>query len=429
MPSLTIAVSLFYRYLREVLRSTPGLVRCPVGTSRGDLLLAMPGSTLEHVLLLSWSNTDVWPSVLPADCAGILLLGHGPQRGRVRGAARLTSGVLEPFQRLRFVGPGMHSLHTHQERLPATLIDTLERVSTQAAVRWSRTMGVLGEATWQRLVGLRYALVGVGRTGSALALQLTRGGVRHLTLIDPDHMELANLGEMPLGTPSDLGRLKVEVVRGSLLPLAPEGTEVVSVPTSITRLQALHAAQSCDLLVSCVDHDSARLAASAIATLFCKPLLDIATGVHGHGAARQMGADIRLLLPGRCLLCYGGLHHPAETRQVLASAEAERTFYARRDWQRERTGSLASLNQFAVGRALRFLEDFIDERVRDSAWEHLEFDTTGTLLVSHPQMPPLTDQYPCLLCHMTGWGEEGIPHVVALLRQEHFWQHLTRGAS
>jgi hypothetical protein len=286
-------------------------------------------------------------------------------------------------------------------------------------------MGALGEATWQRLIGLRYAIVGVGRTGSTLSLNLTREGVRHLTLVDPDHMELYNLGEMPIGTHDDLGRLKVDVVRGSLLPLAPAGTEMVSVPTSITRLQALHATQACDVLVCCVDHDSARLAATAIATLFCKPLLDIATGVHGHGAARQMGADIRLVLPGRCLLCYGGLRHPEEARQVLASAEAERAFYAGRDWQRERAGSLASLNQFAVGRALRFLEDLIDERVRGSTWEHLEFDAAGTLLVSHPQVPPLTEPHSCLLCRLSGWGEEGIPRVVELLRQDHFWQHMT----
>jgi hypothetical protein len=429
MHYLTLAVLLLYRYLHDLIRRPQGPVRCPVGVNRWsrhlELLLAAPGSAVGRVLLLSWTDTFVLPHLLPPDCAGVLLLGHNQQHGRFRGMVRLPSHTLAPFHAIRFVGPGMHTVTARQEWLPESLVSAMERLPAGSLTRWSRTMGALGEATWQRLTGLHYAIVGVGRTGSLLAHHLTRQGVRHLTLIDPDHIELHNLGEMLLGTEADLGRPKVEVVRGSLLPLAPQGSEVVSVPTSITRLQALHAAQACDVLVSGVDHDSARLAVTAIATLFCKPLLDIATGVHGHGPARQIGADIRLVLPGRCLLCFGGLRNPEEARQVLASAEAERAFYAQRNWQRERAGSLASLNLSAVGLALRFLEDLIDERIQDSAWEHLEFDASGNPSVSHPPVPPETDHYPCPLCRLTGWGEEGLPRVVELLRQNHFWDQVT----
>ena len=91
----------------------------------------------------------------------------------------------------------------------------------------------------------------------------------------------------------------------------------VLVPMSITHWQALHAAQACDVLLTCVDHDGARLAAMAVATLFCKPLLDIATGVHGNNGQRQMGADVRLVFPGQCLLCCCGLRDVAQARQVL----------------------------------------------------------------------------------------------------------------
>ena len=52
------------------------------------------------------------------------------------------------------------------------------------------------------------------------------------------------------------------------------------------------------MLISCVDHDEARLATGIIAALYAKPLLDIGTGVFGSGEGRQMGADIRLILPG-----------------------------------------------------------------------------------------------------------------------------------
>ena len=197
---------------------------------------------------------------------------------------------------------------------------------------------------------------------------------------------------------------------------------MVAVPTSITRLQALHAAQACDVLVSCVDHDSARLAATGIATVFCKPLLDIATGVHGHGAERQMGADIRLVLPGRCLRCFGGLRDEATAHQVLASAEAERAFYAQRHWQHERAGSLLSQNLVAVGRALQLFEALLDARLQDSRWEHLESDRSAHLIPEYPVVPPADAAHACRLCALQGWGEEGIPRLVELLQHGQQWQ-------
>ncbi|MBI3962993.1 MAG: ThiF family adenylyltransferase [Deinococcus sp.] len=329
---------------------------------------------------------------------------------------RLPSQDLEPLHQLRLVGPGMHAIGLQQELLPEPLARTMvEGSSEESVARWSRTIGALGQEAWQRLVGLRYALIGVGRAGSSLALALARMGVTQLTLIDPDRVESHNLGETPALTGADIGQLKVEAVAVSLASGAAVPPEVVTVPESITHLHALRAAQACDLLISCVDHDGARLAAAVIAALFCKPLLDIATGVHGQGRGRRLGADVRLVLPGQCLLCFGGLRDEARAWQMLASTEAERAFYARQDWRRERAGSLASLNQCAVGVGVRLLEDLIAERVQESTWAHLAFDASGRLTVSYPTGSPRLDRSPCSLCELAGWGEDGLPRVVDLL--------------
>jgi hypothetical protein len=245
-----------------------------------------------------------------------------------------------------------------------------------------------------------------------MALALARLGVQHLTLIDPDRLELHNLGEMLGVTPTDLGRPKVEAVADALTSVAFPYLEVMAVPASITRWPALHAVQACDVVLSCVDHDSARLAVTAIATVFCKPLLDIATGVHGRGEARQMGADVRLVLPGHCLLCWGGLRDHRGALQGLSQAASEPTLFARPAWQHERAGSLASLNQCAVGVALRLLEDFVAARIQDSTWIQLEFNAAGALHVTYPTVPHTS--LPCRLCRLTGWGEEGVPHLVNL---------------
>ncbi len=378
-------MALLRRYVHDLLRQPAGSVRCPVGISRRirhcELLAAAPGSAVERVLLLSRTTTLTVPQVLPLDCAGVLLLGDGPQRGRARGVVRLPTGAHAPLNVLRLVGPGMSVITLAQEGWGEPIARLATGTEGESTVRWSRTIGALGRDVWQRLVSLRYAIIGLGRTGSRLALDLARLGVERLTLIDPDRIEPHNVGEMLGISAADHGRLKVEALAATLATQKPTHTAIVAVPTSITRRRALHAVQDCDVLISCVDHDSARLAATAIAMVFCKPLLDIATGVHGHGSTRQVGADVRFVLPEHCLWCFGGLRHATEARQVLASTEAERDFVAQRDWQRERAGSLGSLNQCAVGVALRLLEDLLDGRVQDSTWAHLEFDAAGRLSV------------------------------------------------
>lgn len=61
--------------------------------------------------------------------------------------------------------------------------------------RYSRQilLAGLGEEGQQRLLAARAAIVGLGALGSFQAVALARAGVGHLTLIDRDYVELANL--------------------------------------------------------------------------------------------------------------------------------------------------------------------------------------------------------------------------------------------
>lgn len=129
-----------------------------------------------------------------------------------------------------------------------------------------------------------------------------------------------------------------------------------------------------------------------------------------------MGADVRLVFPGHCLLCYGGLRDVAQARQVLASAEAEEALAAQHDWRHERARSLASLNQCAVGLAMRLLEDSVAARLQHSTWVRIEFTPTGQLTVAYPPIPPVAERTSCPLCRLTGWGQEGLPHLRTLWR-------------
>ena len=124
---------------------------------------------------------------------------------------------------------------------------------------------------------------------------------------------------------------------------------------------------------------------------------------------QRMGLDVRLVLPAdRCLLCLGGVRHPTLAQSVLQSAAAERAFLLRRDWQRERAGSLFSLNQVAVGLALRLLEDLVAGRIAESTWLHLDYGADG---LPSLQRVEAERNAACPLCARAGRGEEGLVHL------------------
>jgi hypothetical protein len=362
------------------------------------LTLGQGGGSLQQqrLRILRW-----WEEQNPAVPVAVLSLEREPQRGVLTPVLLSAAGKLEPVHVVKVVGPGMHRLLTPEGQAicPEPVLTPQDRE------RWSRLIGALGEETWQRLRSLHYCLIGVGRTGSIVAISLARLGIRYLTLSDPDRLELHNLDAMSGVTERDVGRLKVTGVRESLVAISGFPAGIRALPDSITSLRTFVTAKEADILISCVDHDGARLAAGIIATLYAKPLLDIGTGIFGSGEGRQMGGDIRLVLPGeRCLLCLGGVANAEQARRIFTAQNPQ----PRLAWHEERAGSLRSLNQVAAHLGLRLLEDLVGERVQHSTWLHLEFDSHGlpsSRVVAPPENPA------CPLCRLTGEGDEGLAAV------------------
>jgi hypothetical protein len=337
----------------------------------------------------------------PGAVTVVVALGVGMAAGRLAGACRVGSS-LRPLDSVRVAGAGLATVRFLEQAADPT--------SEVPALPWpeeemlSRTIGALGEEAWRRLRGLHVALVGCGRTGSLMAIGLRRLGVRRLTLLDPDRLEPHNLGEMEAVGPADVGRLKAEALADALVSVLPASTrELTAVPGSVLSLSGLVALKPADMLVCCADRGSARLATALLAALYLKPLLDIGTGVLNgpRPAGRRIGADVRLVLPERCLLCLGGIADLDAARRELLDGPAER---AGEDWRRERRGSLWSLNATAVGLALRLLEDFMSGLRADSTWLHLETDATG--------LPTMESRSPsgagCPVCARAGTADAGL---------------------
>lgn len=332
-----------------------------------------------------------------------LALGVGPARGHLATALITPTGESRPLGGLLLVGAGMYRWEIRNWGLEMGNWE-----------RWSRTVGALGAGPWRRLLTLRYGIVGCGRSGSLLAHDLAASGVRRLALVDPDRLERHNLGEMVGVTEADLERPKAEALAHGLQAAYP-WLRAEPVAASVTARRSLQALLGCDVLCCCADRDSARLATAILATLYLKPLLDIGTGVFAADGGPVMGTDVRLLLPGEgCLLCRGGVAAPEEARRGLGAVEAEAAARAG-DWRQERAGSLRSLNQVAVGLALRLWEDLVAERRQEGAWLRVTFAGGRPSLVemSHPPEPN------CPLCRFLGGGDALRSQAVqALLQQE-----------
>jgi hypothetical protein len=327
-----------------------------------------------------------------AGCEAALVVGVGSSGGRLSAVRRTRHGPV-PFERVSVMGPGMVTVGAPEEP-----------VTAEEGERWSRSIGALGGRAWRRLRGLSVAVVGCGRSGSLAAEALARTGVRRLTLVDPDRLERHNLGEMALVSEADLGRSKVEAVGEALRALHAD-LALETWPASITDLAGLEAVKRAEVVFCCVDNPAARLATGTLAVLYLRPLLDVGTAV----LPGVLGADVRLVLPGRCLLCLGGVAEAERGR-----AELHGQTRAERVWRVERAGSLHSLNGLAVHLGMRLVEELVTGRRAESAWLHLERGADGVMRWQ-AEGPGSVG---CRLCALAGYGDGGLTDLRELLGDE-----------
>jgi hypothetical protein len=411
--------------LTDGLRANPARVQvCPAGLSRlpdsTELLLHSVGPSASNwnlparVVVLGAANELDLNARLqqalarPVADSPAVFLALDANSGRVAGFAHSSTGTFEPLDEFTVVAEGF----------PRVIFSPTGNapLSTSEAQIWSRTIGALGETVWRRLTELRYCLVGCGRTGSLVASSLGRFGAKHLTLIDPDRWEMHNLGESAdIIGPDSVGQAKAALladVLGDSLAVPREGAVVRALNESVLSLPALLAAKAADVFICAADNPTAHLATAVLAKLYLKPLLDIGTGVLvAPGGEQRMGADVRLVLPDRCLVCFGGVSGFAEARRELLEGSAVGATPI--ESRRERLGSLRSLNMVATGHALRLLEELAAGRIRASAWLNLEFEPDG---LPRLNLPVSAAPSRCSACSFTGHGDSGITRLAEMLR-------------
>jgi hypothetical protein len=262
--------------------------------------------------------------------------------------------------------------------------------------RYDRQLLLFGEEGQARIEATPVAIVGLGGLGSHVAQQLALLGVRSYGLIDGDITTRSSGNRLVGIAPDDAParRLKVDVAERTIRTLQPEAA-IVKVPTSFISYDGYAALAAADLVIGCVDRDSARLVLNEFCQAYEKPYLDIATDV-GQEGGLWFGGRILYSIGGElCLLCKDLLDQEALRADFATEAqrqEDDRIYGVPRAVLGQGGPAVVSLNGILASVAVTEL--MVEVTGIRPAHRSLEYKgMMGRLVVD--QDPPAPDCYYC----------------------------------
>jgi proteasome lid subunit RPN8/RPN11 len=191
---------------------------------------------------------------------------------------------------------------------------------------FDRSVRALGGPVQHAMANLHVGLVGGGGTGSAVAEQLVRLGVRNLTIIDGDTLSASNVTRVYGSTPADVGRAKATILRKHLRAIAPD-LKCTAIKSMTTLEPVARQLIGCDLIFGCSDDNAGRLVLSRIATYLMTPVIDLGILLSSDTAGLLSGIDgrITVLSPGAaCLVCRGRIDMARAATELLTPDERKR---------------------------------------------------------------------------------------------------------
>jgi ThiF family len=217
--------------------------------------------------------------------------------------------------RLWVVGDRLRLARAHGHEFPA-----------QVPQAFDRNVRAFGGGVQAVLGDLRVGVVGCGGTGSAVAEQLVRLGVRHFQLFDADALSESNVTRVYGSTPQDIGRPKVDVLADHLAAIAPD-VEVSSLASLITVESTARHLSTCDAVFGCTDDNAGRLVLSRLAYYYLVPVFDCGVVLSSDAENLLTGINGRVTIlgpPGACLICRGRIDLQRAATEVLTPEERER---------------------------------------------------------------------------------------------------------
>ena len=188
---------------------------------------------------------------------------------------------------------------------------------------FDRNVRAFGAAIQQTLGDLKIAVIGCGGTGSAVAEQLVRLGVRRLVLVDPDELSQSNLTRVYGSASADIGLPKVQLLARHLNGIAPELC-CEAVQSMVTLESAARQLIGCDVAFGCTDDNAGRLVLSRFATYMLTPVIDCGVLLSSDAAGDLTGIDgrVTIVAPGQaCLICRNRIDLARAGAELLTPTE------------------------------------------------------------------------------------------------------------
>jgi molybdopterin-synthase adenylyltransferase len=144
----------------------------------------------------------------------------------------------------------------------------------ESLLRYSRhiLLDEIGIEGQERLNAAHALIIGAGGLGSPAAMYLASAGVGHLTVVDPDVVDLTNLQRQIAHSTERVGLPKVESLRSTLRALNPTiGLTMLQTRVDTASLPAL--VGQADVVLDCCDNYATRHAVNAACVAQQKPLV------------------------------------------------------------------------------------------------------------------------------------------------------------
>ena len=162
----------------------------------------------------------------------------------------------------------------------------------------------------------RVLVLGAGGLGAPVLLYLAAAGVGHITVVDPDTVDLSNLQRQVIHSTADISQAKVESAKQSMLAINPH-IQVQALLIRLDEQQLLTQVAAHDIVVDCTDNFPTRFAINQACFTANKPLVS--------GAVIRMEGQISTFdfrQAGACYRCLyneeGGVEDTCSTNGILA---------------------------------------------------------------------------------------------------------------
>jgi len=173
---------------------------------------------------------------------------------------------------------------------------------------FDRQIRALGKQNQKRLQELKVTIIGAGGTGSPLAVQLARMGIKKIRLVDRDILDKTNIPRVYGSTENDIDKSKVSILKKHIESFSKTNVEILQVDVAKDDVASIIV--DSDVIFSCTDNLLSRSILNDISLQYYIPLIDVGCRIHLNkdGSISQAIMKVQTVTPdGACLWCTGTL--------------------------------------------------------------------------------------------------------------------------